>query len=201
MIQNVRTDRQKTFRRLFGAAYHPNHGPAGSQNGFTLIEVAIVIVVIGILAALVLNSVVSTQAGARDAKRRHDLASVKRGLIGYSIDTGTALVAGAGKVGTGNDGLGWFNYRGGLDYTGDSIEEALRSRGYIADGIIDPKTGDQGYMVYPCSTSSLVGIFAHMEKPNSGDASKLADWSNRSCPADPVSAYGMNSVEVVPLTN
>lgn len=171
------------------------------QTGFTVMELIIVIAVIGIMAVLVLNSVVGAQASARDAKRRHDIASIRRGLVGYSIDTGTALVAGAGKVGTGNDGLGWFNFQGAPDYTGLSIETALHNSGYIADGIIDPQQGSQGYMIYPCAGSSLVGVFAKMEKPGTTDAAKIADWSNRGCPTDPINTYSKNSVEVVPLTN
>lgn len=171
------------------------------QSGFTMMELLIIMVVIGILALLILNSVVGAQASGRDAKRRHDIASIRRGLVGYSIDNDSALVANSGKVGGGTPGLGWFNYTGAPDYTGTSIEEGLRAGGYIADGIIDPRDGVNGYMIYPCAGSSLVGVFAHMEKPTSVDANKVSEWTSRGCPTDPITTYNKNAVEVVPLVN
>lgn len=166
-----------------------------------MMELIIILVVIGIMALLVLNSVVGAQASSRDAKRRHDIASIRRGLVGYSIDTGSALVANSGKVGAGTPGLGWFNYTGAPDYTGVSIEQGLRSGGYISEGIIDPRDGENGYMVYPCASASIIGVFATMEKPNSNDATKVSEWTDKGCSAEPIGTYNKNSVEVVPLTN
>lgn len=199
MRQRSNQGRHYTIRQTIAA--FRSRPTLQDQAGFTLMELIIVIAVIGILSVLVLNSVVGAQASARDAKRRHDISSIRRGLIGYSIDTGTALVANSGKVGAGTPGLGWFNYKGTPDYTGLSIEEALRAGGYIADGIIDPKDGANGYVVFPCASASLLGVFTKMEKPNSNDAAKVADWSGKGCPLDPIGTYNKNAVEVVPLTN
>lgn len=46
------------------------------QRGFTIVELLIVIVVIGILAALVLNSFAGVQAKARDTKRKTDIRAI-----------------------------------------------------------------------------------------------------------------------------
>lgn len=46
------------------------------DQGFTIVELLIVIVVIGILAALVLNSFSGVQAKARDTKRQTDMKAI-----------------------------------------------------------------------------------------------------------------------------
>ncbi len=172
-----------------------------AQEGFTMMELIIIIAVIGILSALVMTSVVSAQAKGRDSKRRHDVAAIRRALIGYSIDNGTALVEGSGKVGTGNDGLGWFNFKGGEDYTGNSIEEGLRNRGYLSGGVADPRDPDNGYVIFPCATSDLIGVFVTVEQPAPEDEAKVNTWIDRGCPAAPIDTYNKNTVEIVPLNN
>ena len=49
-------------------------------SGFTLIELLIVITIIGILATLILASFGAAQAKARDARRKSDLAQLKRAM-------------------------------------------------------------------------------------------------------------------------
>jgi prepilin-type N-terminal cleavage/methylation domain-containing protein len=56
------------------------------QTGFTIVELLIVIVVIGILAALVLNSFQGVQARARDTERRTDVNAVATQLEVYYND-------------------------------------------------------------------------------------------------------------------
>lgn len=58
------------------------------QSGFTIVELLIVIVVIGILAALVLNTFQGVQARARDTERRTDLNSIATQLEAYYADFG-----------------------------------------------------------------------------------------------------------------
>lgn len=57
-----------------------------NREGFTIIELLIVIVVIGILAALVLNTFQGIQSRARDTERQTDINSVHGQLEVYHTD-------------------------------------------------------------------------------------------------------------------
>lgn len=58
------------------------------QKGFTIVELLIVIVVIGILAALVLNTFSGVQRRARDTERQTDINSLATQLEVYYNDNG-----------------------------------------------------------------------------------------------------------------
>lgn len=57
-------------------------------SGFTIVELLIVVVVIGVLAALVLNSFSSAQARARDTSRITKLNAIKKAIEGYYAENG-----------------------------------------------------------------------------------------------------------------
>ncbi|MFO0862253.1 MAG: prepilin-type N-terminal cleavage/methylation domain-containing protein [Candidatus Saccharibacteria bacterium] len=56
------------------------------QQGFTLIELLIVIVIVGILAVLIVPSLLSGPARARDSQRKSDLRKIKASLESYYND-------------------------------------------------------------------------------------------------------------------
>ena len=58
------------------------------QKGFTIVELLIVIVVIGILAALVLNTFSGVQKRARDTDRQNDMTQLATQLEVYYNDNG-----------------------------------------------------------------------------------------------------------------
>jgi prepilin-type N-terminal cleavage/methylation domain-containing protein len=57
-----------------------------SRSGFTIVELLIVIVVIGILAGLVLNTFNGIQARARDTERKTDINAVHAQVEAYHAD-------------------------------------------------------------------------------------------------------------------
>ena len=70
------------------------------QEGFTLLELLIVIVIIGILALIIVPGLASGPKRARDAQRKSDMRAVKNALEtyyndknGYPASTGTSTAA------------------------------------------------------------------------------------------------------------
>ena len=77
---------------------------SGRQRGFTIVELLIVIVVIGILAALVLNAFSGVQAKARDTERDTDMRALASQLEAYYTSYGEypPTYANNTTAGTGN---------------------------------------------------------------------------------------------------
>ena len=56
------------------------------QGGFTLLELLIVIVIIGILALLIIPNITSAPKKARDTKRKTDITTLRKGLEEYFVN-------------------------------------------------------------------------------------------------------------------
>lgn len=59
-----------------------------NQKGFTIIELLVVIVIIGILVALALPQLFAAQARGRDTDRKNDIKNVQQQLEAYYNDEG-----------------------------------------------------------------------------------------------------------------
>lgn len=58
------------------------------NNGFTIVELLIVIVVIAILAAITIVAFNGVQQRSRDSQRAQDIAAIKKALLMYQTDNG-----------------------------------------------------------------------------------------------------------------
>lgn len=58
-------------------------------NGFTMIEILIVMVIIGILTTLLATNLATSQERARDAKRRADVKAMQNAFEQYFLDNAT----------------------------------------------------------------------------------------------------------------
>ena len=128
------------------------------QKGFTLVELLVVIVVIGILAGISTVSYNGAQQRARDTKRIHDVESIVNAL--------TAIVTNSkDKVSFGASGAGLSNVTIGFITTGppatagytSSIKDWLIQKGYLGEGINEPMYvyNNRDYAVTLCKDSDL----------------------------------------------
>ncbi len=58
------------------------------HKGFTIVELLIVVVVIGILAAIVTVAYTGITTSARDTRRENDMASIAKALMLYNVQVG-----------------------------------------------------------------------------------------------------------------
>lgn len=133
------------------------------RKGFTLIELLVVIAVIGILAAVIMASLNSARAKARDAKRAADMDQIYKALNLYYDTYGCLPITTASTCGVASGSYSESN-AGGWDYSsqGDFLT-FLTTAGLMApvEDPINNMTGDGSpadtyaykYYCYPSGTS------------------------------------------------
>lgn len=158
--------------------------------GFTIVELATVVTVIVILAAIVLVTYPTYLKTTHDNGRKSDLQEISSALKAYAIKNNTFVDStstdgsgnGCGFVGSGN---GWFN-SGPNSWFPASIATCLKNAGVLSKAIIDPTncvddsvnscwTGDNSVTAYMKATCTLNGnpvtyVMAHLETQPRRDA-------------------------------
>lgn len=163
------------------------------RNGFTIVELLVVIAVIGILATISIVAYSGVQARARDSLRKDDLATIKKAMLLYHMDHGDYIEAGSG-CGYNGDGQGWFNYSGG-SYPA-SIASCLTSGRYTDKDMIDPTGGKTStptagftYMKYNCGTGDAEKVYVYAKLESLPQSSTATDGT---CASTLDTSYGMN---------
>lgn len=115
------------------------------QGGFTLLELLIVIVIIGILALLIIPNITSAPKKARDTQRKTDMRAIQKGLEEYFVSNNVYPAALTALTDTS---------------TGSPIMKTLPT---------DPKAGTAsfGYVYTPANSNSTYNLSDCLE--NGGD--------------------------------
>ena len=142
-----------------------------NQSGFTIVELLIVIVVIGILAALVLNTFQGVQARARDTERKTDLVAISTQLEAYYTDFGH-YPSGSATV----DTCGANN---GGTYTGDCDLVVLTTRGLDPEALNDPNNNQ---------------IIVNANPGNANDNQYYYDVTGANCTGERCDAFTLSAV-------
>ena len=165
-----------------------------STSGFTVVELLIVIVVIGVLAAITIVAYTTMQQKARDAQRKQDVATIVKALKLYEPDNGP-MGSGSG-CGAGGGGNGYFNYNYGSP--GSDMNECLKAAKVISSTIADPQNTAtcttpgltcRKYMKYTCTQSGALTTYVFANLETVGHTSTDTDGT---CAPSVDTDYGMN---------
>jgi general secretion pathway protein G len=171
------------------------------KMGFTIVELLVVIVVIGILAAIVIVTYNGVQTRARDVDRKNDLAQIAKSLHLYATDNSDYISA-TGSCTSGYNGTGGGWYHNDYDGAGPwkSISTCLIDGGYMSKPLNDPLSSKGCvaipatspvenecfyYMKYNCGANTY--LYANLE-----DLPHSSTDTDATCMSTLDSSYGMN---------
>jgi general secretion pathway protein G len=117
----------------------------GSERGFTLLELMIVVSILAIVASIGVPQYVSALRTARVGKAKHELVTISHAIDAYAATNGGQLPLTLHQVGFGGRNDPWgvpYCYLNYADGTGDGLDWALDA------GLVDPSaikdTGSSG---------------------------------------------------------
>ena len=140
----------------------------GNQKGFSLLEILIVIVILGILVVIGLNSFRTSQSRSRDAKRKAEISQLSRALEMFYQDKRVYPDSdGEGRIQLAGMVLGWGEpfvdpenpstvYMSKLPEEGCYYESVNEGRGYVTYALLENKKDSdiKGYYQKECADSS-----------------------------------------------
>lgn len=100
---------------------------SSKQKGFTLIELLVVISIIALLSSVVLSSLSTARAKARDARRLSDLRQIDTAIQMYVLDNNTPPLLDQGRFTS--DQTSWTQQLG------------VQLKPYLSSIPVDPSTG------------------------------------------------------------
>lgn len=135
---------------------YPNY----SQRGFTLIEVMVVVVILGILAAIIAPKFVSRPEEARIVKVKQDILAIQSALDLYKLDNGTYPSTDQGLQALVNKP------------TSNPIPRNWKPEGYLEAIPVDPWGEEYQYL----NTNEKLKIFSFGTKGREGE-SEIGNWN------------------------
>ncbi len=143
-----------------------------THQGFTIVELSIVVVIIGILAAIAMVAFGSLSKRARDTQRTTDLANIQRVLELHAVDYNGSMLGNGSGCGANGDGSGWWHSTestyvkstrtclGEAGYT--NVSKLLDPSGCAGGGTSDPSgtcSGKPRYMIAHCLKDSQPAVY------------------------------------------
>lgn len=119
------------------------------NRGFTLIELLVVIAIIGLISSVVLASLNSARAKARDARRQEDAYQLRTALSAYFNDYGYFPLCGPYEGAAPNGGFTTRSY----DANWDSCL-GVKLRPYISEVPKDPNNSSYYYYFCPATSAA-----------------------------------------------
>ncbi len=150
--------------RLTATAMRKAFSVRGRNRGFTLIEIMVVVIIIGLLAAVIVPQFMGRVDDARVAKARQDIQAMETALTMYRLDNF--------KYPTTDQGL-----KALAQNPNDPSVRNWREGGYIKRVNKDPWGNDYQY-VYPGTRGGEVDIFSQGADAAEGGEGVNADIGN-----------------------
>ncbi|MDQ5932595.1 MAG: type pilus assembly protein PilA [Patescibacteria group bacterium] len=185
-----------------------------NTTGFTIVELLIVIVVIGIVAAISIIAYSGIQQRAQDAKIRAVASQFTKAFQRWSVDSGKTTDAGGSGSTAYTDGVcvggggGWTSRTVGYICTIDNI---LVDAGYIPANLVlsvpalqESRPGSYStLMLYRCSSPSPPTQYAmmyHLNTPDPEEMTRLRNACAGGGTFGPIDTYGMNGGYIFSIT-
>lgn len=156
------------------------------KSGFTLLELMIVMVILGVLAALISGNFLNSLKKGRDARRKADLEQMTRANEMYYEDYGVYVTTAAAFYGSNSQ------------FCAPASDGGCAKKIYMLKVPKDPRFSCQ-YDVDPIGTKGY-GIYTMLENDkDTGQNVKQSGWSNdSSCCGSYLCKYVVTSPNVVP---
>lgn len=137
------------------------------STGFTLIEVMVVVVILGILAAIIVPKIMSRPEQARIVKVRQDILAIQSALDLYKLDSGYYPST--------DQGLQALVTKP----TTAPVPRSWKSDGYLQDLPVDPWGESYQYM----NDNEKLRIFSYGPKGKDGN-SEIGNWNMKEVEAN-----------------
>ncbi len=181
-----------------------------NTKGFTIVELLIVIVVIGILAAISIVAFNGVQARATDTRIKAVANQLERAIVLWNTDSGV-LPKGGWNSTVAFDGTNCVDGQGGWVTKGTypcALEDILTSKNYIPNGLITNTPPNKGYstattgirtfMFYPCPNNQFA-LYWYLESPSASDTASITAVESAGCPTAPRTTYAMKAAKLIAL--